>query len=76
MTGDTSDATLRKAARVAYHAYGETVGWKNFRGDPMPVWDDLGESIQAAWHAAAKINYVSGYHLGYADGANSDTIRF
>ena len=40
-------------AQVAYDAYGESTGHKNYQGQPMPVWDDLGDSIQAAWVAAA-----------------------
>jgi hypothetical protein len=40
-------------ARVAYRAYGEATGFKNFRGDPMPEFDDLGDQIQQAWMAAA-----------------------
>lgn len=40
-------------AKGAYHAYGETTGFKNFRGEPMPEWDDLGDTIQRAWIAAA-----------------------
>ncbi|MCP9947295.1 hypothetical protein [Actinomadura madurae] len=41
-------------ARTAYDAYGETTDHKNFRGDPMPAWEDLGERIQNAWRAAAR----------------------
>jgi hypothetical protein len=40
-------------AKVAYQAYGEATGFKNFLGNAMPVWDDLGETIQGAWRAAA-----------------------
>lgn len=40
-------------ARVAYAAYGDTAGWKNFRGDPMPEWENLGSSIQTCWIMAA-----------------------
>lgn len=40
-------------AKVAYRAYGETTGFKNFRGEPMPDWDDLGDTIQRAWISAA-----------------------
>jgi hypothetical protein len=40
-------------AEVAYAAYGASTGHKNFRGDPMPAWEDLGEAIQTAWTAAA-----------------------
>ncbi len=41
-------------AQVAYRAYGEVTDFKNFRGEPMPAWDDLGDTIQRAWVAAAK----------------------
>jgi len=43
---------LTELARRAYHAYGEVTGGKNYRGEPMPAWEDLGETIQAAWRAA------------------------
>lgn len=39
-------------ARIAYRAYGQTTGGRNFRGDPMPGWADLGDTIQRAWIAA------------------------
>lgn len=38
---------------IAYHAYGNRVAWKNFRGDPIPEWKDLGDEIRAGWDAAA-----------------------
>jgi hypothetical protein len=41
-------------ARTAYRAYGETTDFKNFRGEPMPEWDNLGDRIQAAWVAATE----------------------
>lgn len=40
-------------AKVAYRAYGETTDFKNYRGEPMPEWENLGARIQAAWLAAA-----------------------
>ncbi|MFK0173428.1 hypothetical protein ACIQU5_32060 [Streptomyces sp. NPDC090306] len=40
-------------ARIAYEAYGETTGHRNFRGEPMPDWTDLGDTIQQAWTNAA-----------------------
>lgn len=39
-------------AKIAYQGYGETTGFKNFQGQPMPEWKDLGEKIQNAWIAA------------------------
>lgn len=40
-------------AKVAYHAYGAVTDFKNFRGDPMPAFEDLTDKIQEAWEAAA-----------------------
>jgi hypothetical protein len=40
-------------AKVGYQAYGDTAEWKNYRGDPMPHWDDLGDRIQTCWIMAA-----------------------
>lgn len=40
-------------AKLAYAAYGQSTDFKNYQGNPMPGWDDLGEPIQAAWEAAA-----------------------
>lgn len=40
-------------AKVAYAVYGDAVGQKNFRGDPLPEWDELTAPIQNAWAAAA-----------------------
>lgn len=42
-----------KLARIAYRAYGESTGWKNFQGNKMPEFDDLPGPIQAAWRAAS-----------------------
>jgi hypothetical protein len=40
-------------ANIAYVAYGEQAQWRNFRGDPMPLWGELPEATRAAWAAAA-----------------------
>lgn len=49
-------------AKLAYAAYGKTTDFKNFQGNPMPAWDDLGDTIQAAWVSAA--NAIAGYLMG------------
>ncbi|MFI1767533.1 hypothetical protein ACH41H_36550 [Streptomyces sp. NPDC020800] len=41
-------------AKVAYTAYGGATGGKNYRGEPMPAWEDLGRAIQTAWEVAAE----------------------
>jgi hypothetical protein len=45
---------MTELAKVGYRAYGETTGFKNYQGLPMPEWDELGETIQAAWVAATR----------------------
>lgn len=42
-----------RLGRIAYAAYGETTGHKNYAGLPMPDWEDLGDRIQQAWINAA-----------------------
>lgn len=45
--------TQSELARRAYEAYGRFTNGRNYRGEPMPAWEDLGVAIQAAWVAAA-----------------------
>lgn len=45
------------AARAAYQRYGAVTGFKNFQGNPMPAFDELPETIQCAWCAAANLTY-------------------
>lgn len=39
-------------AQLAYAAYGAVTGHVTHDGRRMPAWDDLGDTIQAAWGAA------------------------
>lgn len=45
---------LDTLARLAYTAYGSATGYRNFRGEPMPEFDDLGASIQNTWRTATQ----------------------
>lgn len=45
---------LEELARRTYKAYGESTGNKNFRGEEMPEFDALPDSIKAAWKAACR----------------------
>jgi hypothetical protein len=40
-------------AKVAYEAYVATTDYKNFRGEPVPPYDNLPGSIKRAWEEAA-----------------------
>lgn len=53
VTPTTGLAVDDDLARAAYAAYGSVTDGLNFRGEPMPDYDDLGPKIQAAWRAAA-----------------------
>lgn len=44
----------RDIAASAYRAYAASTGNKNFRGEPMPAFDDLPQAIRTAWEAAVR----------------------
>ncbi|BDI33427.1 hypothetical protein CCAX7_54780 [Capsulimonas corticalis] len=61
MTGDEQPTCQVQAgfawtdmAASAYRAYAASTGNKNFRGEPMPAFDDLPVAIQTAWEAAVR----------------------
>ena len=41
-------------AASAYRAYAASTGNKDFRGEPMPAFEDLPRPIQVAWEAASR----------------------
>jgi hypothetical protein len=43
---------IAERAKGAYAAYGLSMGNKNFRGEQMPMWEELPEAIRSAWKAA------------------------
>lgn len=54
VTSSGSTTTPESRARIAYTAYGRVTDFKNFRGEPMPKFDDLPENIRQAWQAASQ----------------------
>lgn len=67
---------MKGLAKLAYAAYGAVTGNKNFRGDPMPEWDDLGEAIRSAWTAAAGAVRTEVLSIRQGDFADAlDTLR-
>jgi hypothetical protein len=61
ITNDPGDDQIT-LAQQAYQAYGQTTGFKNYQGLPMPAWSALGDTIQGAWVAAvnAVVTYLQG----------------
>jgi hypothetical protein len=45
---------MNELAKHAYDAYGGAVGWLNYRGDPMPKWEDLPVAIRTAWRISTQ----------------------
>ncbi len=62
--------SLEDVARAMYAAYGEITGHKNYLGNPMPDWADLGDTVQQAWLGAARVGYAWGYR-DHTDGLDS-----
>ncbi len=57
MSEEIVEPTILQLARIAYGAYGEATNFKNFRGEPMPIWEELPDEIQKAWcHSALVIH--------------------
>lgn len=56
--------------RLAYKAYGDTVEWMNFRGDPMPTFDELPPRIREAW-VASTCAAIEAHELGRETKAES-----
>lgn len=54
-------------AKLAYSAYGSVTNWLNYRGEPMPAWENLGDKIQSAWRVAAATAFVRGRDSVRAD---------
>jgi len=51
--------STEQLAIQAYYAYGAVTDYKNFRGDPMPEWEDLPQNIRDAWkHSAAWVHRI------------------
>ena len=52
--GDVDLTEWTQWARNAYSEYGHVTGGLTHDGRQMPDWDDLGETVQLAWCAAAR----------------------
>lgn len=50
----TGRYSYRSIAESAYKSYAANTGNKNFKGDPMPEWNDLPIKIRTAWEAATR----------------------
>lgn len=47
--------TPESRAQIAYSAYGRKVDFKNYQGNPMPMFHELPPNIRDAWIAAADV---------------------
>lgn len=47
------DYTDEVLGQLAYNAYGDHVGWKTYKGAPMPAWEKLEEPQKSGWIKAA-----------------------
>lgn len=52
------EENINVQVREAYIRYGSVTDFKNFKGDPMPEFDQLPVNIQKAWREAVCPNYV------------------
>ena len=43
----------KSLGQIAFEAYGDNREWKDWRGNTMPQWNEVGSHIRIAWEAAA-----------------------
>lgn len=67
----------RDIAASAYRAYAASTGNKNFRGDPMPAFDELPQPIRTAWEAAVRqVGYCLDNGRAIMESGRDDAGRF
>lgn len=49
MSNTKYEEELAQLASVAYKNYGKVADFKNFKGDPLPEWENLTQKTQEAW---------------------------
>ncbi len=63
-------------ASSAYRAYAASTGNKNFRGDPMPIFDDLPQAIKTAWEAAVRQADRASHYVNDPSGLEASEQRW
>lgn len=58
---ESNQQFYNRLAKDAYIEYAKVTDYKNFRGKPMPLFEDLPATIKAAWLAASKYSYDLGH---------------
>lgn len=51
---DDNLAKTERLAEIAFNAYGDAAGWKNFLGQDIPRWHAVNPSIKSYWVAATR----------------------
>lgn len=46
---DTTTATTEEIARRLYQVYAQHANWKDYRGEPLPTFDEMRETTKAHW---------------------------
>ena len=44
----------KKYAKLAWDSYKEKVNHTNFEGNPLPVWEELGDRQKEGWEASVQ----------------------
>ncbi len=53
MANSAYELLVMQTACKFYREYGNSAEWKNFQGDPMPIWQDLPPYTKEHWIAVA-----------------------
>jgi len=54
-SGHGSVLTITQTAKRMWDAYATRLGGKNYKGEPLPSWDDLGDERQYCWIGVSEV---------------------
>ncbi|HEY6021581.1 MAG TPA: hypothetical protein VIY48_17440 [Candidatus Paceibacterota bacterium] len=54
MANSTYENLVANTAHILYNEYGSSAEWKNFQGNPMPMWEELPIPTREHWIEVAR----------------------
>lgn len=55
MANSSTTSTPESRGQIAYTAYGKSVDFTAFNGEPMPMWHELDDRRRQAWINSARV---------------------
>ena len=68
-------ATTEEIARRLFQVYAQHAEWKDFRGQPLPTWDEVKDVIKSHWKHVAEDICIHGVTKDANDLRLTETAR-